>query len=226
MKYACFISFRHGEHEEMRVRLEQFYKALAGKLELSIGNGLIWIDEKRIDGSNTLDTTLARALCESACMIVIYTGPYFHEKDTFCAREYEAMKRLEEERFRLLGTSSDLRHGFIIHVIFYGSDLLPPLMKGRYCYTKFEKFNLLEPDISRHPEFEPEVKEIADVVSDIYKELLNNAKKGIDFCRNCDTFALKTHEEIQQWLQEERILDSVRQPRKRRFSPMPGREEK
>lgn len=225
MKYACFISFRHGKSREMRDRLEQFYEALAGQLELRIGNDLIWIDRERMDGSNRLDPTLARALCESACMIVVYTGTYFHDKDTFCAREYEAMRRLEADRLQLLGVPGSPQHGFIIHVIFYGSDRLPQFIKECYYYKNFENFHLLGPDISRHPEFQPEMVEIAEVVCDMYYELRRVMEEdNVDLCQSCDTFALKTHEEIQHWLQEERILDSVRQPRKRRFSPMPGRE--
>src|SRR5689334_9889604 len=119
-KNACFISFRHGDQELTRAFVEQLYRGLSNELEAQLGRDAgAFLDEKRLAGGYLFNETLARELCASSCLVMVYTPSYFDEKHPYCAREYGAMVRLEERRFQHLEPAAR-QHGLIIPVVFRG----------------------------------------------------------------------------------------------------------
>src|SRR5258708_31408673 len=98
-RYSCFISYRHvpGDKEI----IEDLYQAIADELANYVSKE-VFRDTESLEGGDFLNKRLARALCESACMIVFYVPVYFDERFTFCAREYCAMELLEQKRIKQL----------------------------------------------------------------------------------------------------------------------------
>src|SRR4051794_30268202 len=103
-RYSCFISYRHGQRKLAERIVQDLYDALSSELELLM-NEQIYLDRERLKGGNFYNEALATALCQSACMITIFTPTYFDCNHPFCAREYKAMERLEQSRLSAIGPS-------------------------------------------------------------------------------------------------------------------------
>ena len=121
-KYACFVSYCHGQHDLVKSFIEQLKTALKSELDALLDEEL-YIDEERLQPGFRYNEALAQAICQSVCMIVVYSPRY--ERHEYCMREYEAMVKLEEGRRKLLGPAGRGR-GFIIPVILRGGDDVPP----------------------------------------------------------------------------------------------------
>ena len=78
-------------------KIDDLCAALRNELAVMIEED-IFIDRERMRGGTLFDPSLARALCKSVCMVVIYTPTYFSKKHSYCAREYRAMETLEQQR--------------------------------------------------------------------------------------------------------------------------------
>jgi len=208
-EYSCFISYRHCRNQLGQRIVNELYNALSGELELMTDKE-VYLDRERLEVGYLYNEALARALCESACMIVVFTQTYFNRAHTYCSREYKAMEKLEEERLELLGNPSDQIYGLIIPIVFRGEDYLPPDIKERRKYVKFDNFLLSDDEMGRHPRFAPEIKRIAEYIAarcqafDALPE---------DPCSNCSEFTLPTEKDIRKW------LEGITEPRQ----PLPGR---
>src|SRR5690349_15742687 len=128
-KYSCFISYRHGQFELTKTFVEQLYTALSGELETMVDKDVgVYIDKQRLLPGYFYNEDLAKAICQSICMLVVYSPSY--EESDYCKREFEAMYRLQQQRFGLLGVANP-ESGMIIPVIFRGVlDDLPERMRG------------------------------------------------------------------------------------------------
>jgi hypothetical protein len=118
-QHSCFISYRHGQSDVKQRFIEEFYVALSGELEM-LRNEKPFVDKERLKGGDFYNDALARALYESATLILIYQPNYFDAEHTYCAREYRAMCALERERLRLFANAKDRDHGLIIPVVLRG----------------------------------------------------------------------------------------------------------
>jgi hypothetical protein len=192
-EYSCFISYRHHEQNEIADKfIADLYQALRNELQLTTGSNP---SEPSISG--TFDNPLlARKLCRSACMVVVYTPSYFSRTHLYCARQYRAMEQLEKIRLtHLRGTVKE--HGLIIPIILRGADALPAAIKSeRQCYN-FDRFSLASRRLAENPEFESAIKEIVNVIS---KRWENLESMSDDLTSGCDNFELPSEAEIQPWL--------------------------
>ncbi len=198
-KYSCFISYRHVQFSLGKKFMEQFLEGLKENIELEMGKEMeVYIDRERLNGGHLLNETLSEAICQSVCMIVIYTPPYFNPKDgTYCAREYLAMKKLEEERLQILGS---VQQGFIIPVVIKGADSLPLEIKSRRIYYDFEDYFLELPEDIHKSKFNSDIVKIARSVRQVYErwQLL-----GADPCEGCEEHAIPEEEETIRWVTQE-----------------------
>jgi hypothetical protein len=210
-RYSCFISYRHGQRKLAERIINDLSEALSCELELLLDKG-VYLDRERLKGGEFYNEALAIALCESACMIVVFTPTYFDKEHTFCAREYKAMEKLEETRLKLLGGSANKMPGLIIPIIFRGEDCLPKEIKERRQYYNFGDFLLSDVKIGKHPKYARKIQEIARSIYDHYKTL---AALHEDPCSGCSQFTFPTDAEISQWLEGIRGF----------AAPFPGREE-
>ena len=93
----------------------------------------VFIDTGRLQPGYKYNEMLAQAICQSVCMVVVYSPKY--ERHEYCVREYEAMVKLEGARRQLLG-SAGMGQGFIIPVILRGSDNIPQRIRDHVHYAE------------------------------------------------------------------------------------------
>jgi hypothetical protein len=191
-KYSCFISYCHGQHELIKAFMDQLRAALKAELELLLAEE-IYIDDERLKPGYHYNEELAAAICQSVCMLVVYSPRY--ERQDYCVREYEAMERLQKKRFELLGSGVAGR-GFIIPIVLRGADDIPPRIKSQTHYADFSRFTLASADLIRNPEYIGEIQKIAKV---IYEHYLLFEETSIDPCVACGSFALPAIDELIPW---------------------------
>ncbi|MEO7709253.1 MAG: toll/interleukin-1 receptor domain-containing protein [Caldimonas sp.] len=176
-QYSCFISYSHGEGDLVRGFVTQFKAALKDELETLIAGRKPFIDDDIPYGAKW-DPYLAKALCHSVCMVVIYT-PVYGQK-VFCRREFKAMEELEERRLAMLqGASPTL--GLIIPVVMRGFAQLPQPIGPRQA-VDFSHFTLADVQMNRHPGFAPKVKEVAERIADHFWRLQALEDEACKFC--------------------------------------------
>jgi hypothetical protein len=200
LRHACFISYRHGQRALAERIIGDLYEALSNELEVLVDapDGPVAIDLDRLKGGMFYNEALASALCQSACMVIVFTPIYFSTTHTYCAREYKAMESLENERLKLLGNALDKQNGLIIPVVFRGPETLPPDLKNRRQFYRFDQFLLSDPKLSENPRYALTIRDMAKYIAERFHAL--NALPA-DPCRLCDKFALPTEDGIRVWLE-------------------------
>ena len=158
-KYCCFLSYRHGD-KTMATFASQIMDALKDELSMLLDdyNALpIFKDDRSIEVGDKIDPAIAQALCQSVCMLLIYTPNYLSEEKPYCASELEGMIRLEKERITKL-TGANEKTGFLITVILRGDQKeLPQLLKDRQN-EDFSAFALHTSEIRRNKKFSPQIQ--------------------------------------------------------------------
>jgi hypothetical protein len=195
-QYACFISYRRGTEDMAKEMIEDLHNALAGEIELAFGTNVVFRDETRLHGGDFLNDSLAQALCHSVCMILVFTRSYFDKNRTYCAREYTAMKKLEQERLKLL-PSDQRSHGLIIPIVFRGLKYLPPELKEHRFCLNFDRYLGSDGPMRRHPYYASQIKKVVEYIDDLYTAF---NKLAVDPCESCDHFTFPTEEEVHPWL--------------------------
>jgi len=192
IKYSCFISYRSLSVDvarDLHVSLDS---------ELRLWTHLpIYRDETRLHGGDFFNRELALALCESACMVMIYTPTYFDRDKTYCAREYKAMEILETKRLEQLGYERNYQHGLIIPIVYRGIDFFPAYVSGVRNYYKFDTFHICSKAYLRNNQYQDSIKAIAKYILERCNEL--NAL-DVDPCEICGSFEIPPAEEIHGWL--------------------------
>lgn len=161
-RHACFISYRHGQHELKQRFVSALADALSSELELLRSEG-VFVDYDRMSAGTMFNESVLTALHESTCMVMIYQPNYFDLRNTFCALEYRTMQAIERHRLSLLrgvGHSS----GLIIPVVLRGFETLPPEIKSRRHCEDFSTFLLHEEQISRHPRYAERIRKMAQYI--------------------------------------------------------------
>lgn len=199
IKYACFLSYRHGDGFVERI-VTGLRDALRDLLQLRIAapEDLIFYD-RDIKGGTFYNEALASALCESACLVVVYTSVYFRKDRTYCAREYRAMELLERKRLRCLGETMDYRRGLIIPIVFTGWEDLPKVIKDLRQAYNFEQLEPHNRKLGTTQKFAKEIREIADYIAERFNRL--NSIPEDHPCMDCNGFALPSEGEILNWLE-------------------------
>jgi len=189
-KHACFISYRHGHEPGVQRIYESFRRELAIQVELYLPGMEVVLDTSHLRGGDFFNEDLASALCNSVCMILLFSPYYFDPRNTYAAREYQAMISLERKRLALISPAN--RKGLIIPIIIRGS-LPDEITKERQYYT----LDLLSPDDIKKVESRKKLKRIAE---DIYHrhEAFRTATK--DPCGLCNGFKFPSEEDVRSWL--------------------------
>jgi hypothetical protein len=210
LKYSCFISFRHGDRtlptdtnllEAIAIQLKE---ALSSELQAYTAKE-VYVDWERLKGGDFYTQALATALCESACMVMVYMPTYFDEHKTFCAREYKAMEGLEARRLKNLGLSV-LEHGLIIPIVFRGMKFLPSEIRMQRAYYDFQSFQLGEKRMARNKKFIPQIREISEYIFDRCHDL---ESLPIDPFQECANFSFPDEAEIIHWIRKVKGVSSA-----------------
>lgn len=196
LRHACFISYSHSEPNAEADRIIQaVHTVLASEVSFRIKNVGVYLDA-RLRPGDFFDQALARALCESACMVMVFWPAYFDDRHTYCSKEYKAMERIEVARLSLL-PAGQREHGLIVPLVVRREQDLPPEVRQRQ-YTNLQRLTLGFRRLEHHPAFRIEMSRIADYVVDRYREL---SRVVPDVCGDCSTMSFPPEIEIRAWLQ-------------------------
>lgn len=195
-KHSCFISYRHAQKDMVKAFVTDLHEALANEV-VPLTDLDVFVDWERLTGGDFFNPALARAVCESVCLIVVFTPTYFSNAHSYCAREYKGMEMLESQRLDSLGDPTDKEHGLIIPIVLRSENSLPQEVKDRRQYHDFTKFSLGERRLTKSREYAPIVRDIAQYIHQRYQALTALPN---DPCAGCETFALPTDDEIRPWL--------------------------
>lgn len=154
----------------------------------------VFIDTDMLGPGCYFDEALSRAICQSICMIVVYTPTYKDRNHLYCQREYVAMENVEKERIEMLGDRIN-DNGMIIPVLVRGGkEELPPNISNRqYC----DFINVK--GINKNPNYLAEIDRIAQTVYAYYTAF---KERNIDPCCECGSFSLPPEEDIEPWEKE------------------------
>lgn len=181
IRYGCFFSYAHGQHAYMSKFKNDLADALKCYLEPHFDTEReLFIDTEQLGGGDDLDRRIATALCESVCMIVIYTPKY--EAHPYTRREFAAMQAIEAERRAWYPLPSHL----IIPVIMtrHPVSLPPQITEG--MYVDFSRYTLATNDLKTNPDFLPDIEKIVERIAAHYHYLKHCIPPGHD----CSLFQL------------------------------------
>ncbi|HEY0372429.1 MAG TPA: toll/interleukin-1 receptor domain-containing protein [Thermoanaerobaculia bacterium] len=194
IRYACFISYPHGQTDLTKKFIGELKDALAEQIE-GWQDEQVYLDAERLQPGYKFNESIARAICESVCMIVVYSPRY--EKHLYCLREYAAMEQLEEQRRPLIKNPELREKGMIIPIVFRGKDYIPEKIGKRLHYLDFE--NYVTPRAIG--EDEKYAQQIADLAKYIYSLFHALEESDSDVCTDCDQFRLPAEDQVKPWRQ-------------------------
>lgn len=134
LKYPCFISYCHGQFDLMKGFICQLTENLNSCIEPYFDEH-VYYDKERLKPGYIYNAELAKAICQSVCMIVVYVPKY--ERHPYCLKEYKAMEIIEEKRLELIECTDPTR-GMIIPIILRGN--VPSKIKNYRYYCDFTQF--------------------------------------------------------------------------------------
>ena len=182
IRYGCFFSYAHGRYELMNKFKGALSEAIRCYLEPYFDNeDELFIDTEQLGGGDDLDRRIARALCESVCMIVVYTPKY--EANPYTRREFAAMQQIEQERSDWYPMPSRLT---IPVVMTMHPDKLPPQITGSSLYVDFSRFTMATTDLKSNPDFLPDIQRIVERIVMHYQ----CQKKFTPVGHDCNQFVL------------------------------------
>jgi hypothetical protein len=193
VKYSCFISYPHGSQGNF---WESIMKQLKCELENRIGPLLdetIYMDNYELKIGVNLDKELAKAICQSVCMIVVFTPLYESRSGKYGLREFLAMRRIEDKRMAILSQHGfNTNHRMIIPIVVKGDpdEELPPEIKK---ITHYDISKILLTGELNTPEFRDKLFEIVQHIYKNSKNIKELEKKGVT--QDCDSSELPTVEE-------------------------------
>ena len=182
IRYGCFLSYAHGQYAYMSKFKDDLIDALQCYLEPHLDNeDELFVDSQQLGGGDDLDGRIARALCESVCMVMLYTPKY--EAHPYTRREFAAMQMIENERKHWYVLPSHL----IIPVILTRHPAgLPQQISSPGMYVDFSGYTLASGDLKANPAYLPDIKKIVQRIASHYHLLKRSAPPGHD----CGRFVL------------------------------------
>lgn len=182
IRYGCFFSYAHGRYDLMNQFKTALSDAMRCYLEPHFDNeDELFIDTEQLGGGDDIDRRIARAMCESVAMVLIYTPKY--EAHGYTRREYAAMQLLEQERGQWYSMPSHL----IIPVIMtMHPGRLPPQIANSTMYVDFSHYTMATTDLKSNPDFLPDIKKIVERIGVHYQY----QKKFMPVGHDCNQFVL------------------------------------
>lgn len=146
-------------------------RALRSELEPLIGDRVettVYLDEERLKGGEKFNLALARALCASACWVMVYVPQYFRRP--YCQREFRAMQILEERRLSYPDIGLEPHKGMIIPIILRGKrEQLPGGLSEEVHCLEFSRFSTASSEILRHESFIAQIAERAAFIEEVFE---------------------------------------------------------
>jgi len=195
-QYACFISYPEPVDESdeyVRRLVEPFHRTLSKIVKPLLGGMPVFLPPRQVIEENEL----AKALCESACMIIVFTPQYLRKDAPRCAREYRAMEILEQERLRKIGVLTANISSLIIPI-----HIFDPKIVSRNIFESHTGYDIqpIVRDIIRDnnfPEYDPNIIKIAEEICRCVQTMVDYIE---DPCGECGEYQLPDVSEIQDLL--------------------------
>jgi len=226
-KHACFISYRNGDRkdkdmdprrQDIRDTINAFAQDLRDELKrelltyMSHREALVFLDQDKdcLKEGDPLMPTISKAVCKSVCMIVIFTRHYLDEEFLTCAAELEGMLRRLEHRCQKIGVSPEISTDWIATAIFREPDRVPAILK-KNLYYDFTGYENSSTPLRDNPNYCNHIKTLAKEVADFWEKMAAH-DPPINFCDDCDTFALldpsENEDELRDFVKKHRIQAS------------------
>lgn len=189
---ACFISYRSPGDPGADEYVREFHKVLAVQLRLYLPHAKIFLDQNRLGVGDFYDPKLAKELCKSACMVMLYSPCHFETAYPYCALEYHAMLDLEQKR--LPGIVDLQNQGLIFPVVLRGS--LPKEISDTRHYLDLSKMIVCAKDF-RSRKCQQIIKHLAEHIFARYQHLTN---ANVFSNGGCDAFVFQDPKSIADWL--------------------------
>lgn len=184
-KYPCFISYCHGQRDLIRGFISEFKENLDSSLEAYFDEG-VYFDMERLNPGFKYNIALAKAICQSLCMVVIYIPKYEHHE--YCRKEFAAMEILENRRFALIAEQRINEYGMIIPVILRGEkEYLPERITRNIHYADFSRYTTASDKIK---DDEDSIKEIGRIAKYVYKLYKSIEPYSENIFIDCEQFGL------------------------------------
>lgn len=181
IRYGCFISYVHADgafYPKFMASLEVVVRAVA---EIFFPDNAIWIDRKRLTPGDSLETSIAHALCQSACVLVVYVPRYTASE--WCLRELATALAIEQERRAILGDNLEADRGLVIPLVLrkLEPEGLPAEIQSR-VWADFSKLSLHEPDLTQSREYVDQIEGLVRHIYRVYKLMQTAEEDGLNFC--------------------------------------------
>lgn len=190
-EYGCFVSYPHDDGELINTFMGDLVTALESELGAYLERGRkVYIDRNGLNGGRAHATELARAMCASACWILVYSPKY--RRRPWCRSEFRAMRLLEQQRRQALGRDLPPTKSMIIPVLLRGDmqDLPSGIPDSRFV-VDFSAFMVGQQRIIEHPGFNVAIRRLSTEIFSIYQ-----LWEGSDeHPRDCETFELPEPDE-------------------------------
>jgi len=153
-----------------------------------------FIDEARLQPGYRYNEALAQAICQSACMVVVYVPRY--ERHSYCLREFKAMELIESNRLMTFGQQRFQNLRMIIPIILRADDEegVPPIIQDYIQYCNFTKYTTADMDLSKNLTYVTQIEQIARSINRILR-----AMQEPDPCTQCAEFRLPAIEGVPAW---------------------------
>ena len=195
--YSCFISYRTGKYKHIQNIVADLFDKLSSELELFLEEE-VYRDTNRLKGGDFFNEQLAAALCQSVCMIALYTPRYFSKTNPYCAQEYHAMEMIEEKRLNSLPVAQR-KQGLIIPIVISGFDSLPEEIKKKRKVYDFSGFRQTDEGITKPRTYYEDISAIAEYIAKRHAALSALAD---DPCAGCDTASFPEVETTKEWMKK------------------------
>ena len=182
IKYPIFISYARGRAGKLIGSFMQELQAAVVDEGDAYFDETLWIDREKLRIGDALDQSLRHAICESACVLVVFVPVY--KRREYCVAELSAALDLEEKRLAKLGKHVPAGKRLIMTILLRGTkDDLPPVLQDR-LYADFSSFTMGDTNLSQHG---ATIREMVKTIHDRYTELKRASEQGIDVCGDCSS---------------------------------------
>jgi hypothetical protein len=190
LKYACMLSFPSDSNNPL---IETAVKEIEDDLNVEVSAQL------KNKGVVAKPHRTAKELCESACMIMVYTYRYFDVSDPVCAQEYQAMSQLEQTRLQKLGLTRNKDNSLIISIVLRGMNKFPVDINDSRPVYDFSKYYMVSR--SERRKRRDYLSNIAEIASHIVACCLTIEQNIDDPCGSCINFELPAVQDVHNLLE-------------------------
>lgn len=189
LKYACMLSFPVDNNNQL---IETAVKEIEEDLYVEISAQL------KNKGVLAKPNRTAKELCESACMVMVYTYKYFDVSDPVCAQEYQAMSSLEQIRLKELGINKTKDNSSIIPIVLRGMDKFPDEINSHRPVYDFSDYYTLS--VSERRKLRGYKRDINKIATHIVAQCLTLEQNLANPCGSCTSFELPNAQDVSHML--------------------------